>query len=80
MKNFLYFSFIALLLSCGGTQTATNHLQTGNYAKAFNTSIAQLNKGKTKKSNQKHIPLLKEAYTKAAESDLLEIKGLKNQM
>ena len=52
------------------------HLQSGNYTGAFNTAVAQLSKDKTKKSNQKQIPLLKEAYAKAAASDLAQIKSL----
>ena len=77
MKNLLLAVIIISLFSCGGVQTASNQLQTGNYIEAFNTSVAQLRKDKTKKSNQKHIPLLKEAYTKAADTDLQKIKGLK---
>jgi len=79
MKNLLYLFLTSILLSCGGTQKAASHLQTGNYVEAFNTSIAQLNKDKTKKSNQKHIPLLKEAYTKAVDSDLGQIKVLQKE-
>ena len=78
--KYLVLSILSILLfSCGSTQKVTNQLQTGNYTEAFNTSIAQLRKGKTKKSNQKQIPLLKEAYTKAAAADLNEIKRLKEQ-
>ena len=77
MKKLIFTAVMLLLLSCGSTQKATNHLQTGNYIEAFNTSIEQLNKDKTKKSNQKHIPLLKEAYTKAAKAGLDKIKNLK---
>jgi len=77
-KLFLIITFAILLISCSGTQKATSNLQSGNYVGAFNTSIAQLNKDKTKKPNQKHIPLLKEAYTKAAAADLNGIASLKN--
>ena len=76
MKNLLLSIIVVTLFSCGGVQTASNQLQTGNYIEAFNTSVAQLRKDKTKKSNQKHIPLLKEAYTKAADTDLRKIKEL----
>lgn len=79
MKNLLLSILMLSLLSCGSTQKATSHLQTGNYVDAFNTSIAKLNKDKTKKSSQKHIPLLKEAYTKAAESDKKQIKILQKE-
>lgn len=66
-----------LLLSCGGTQKATNLISTGSYENAFNISIQKLNKDKNSKSNQKHVPILKEAYSKAAEADLQEINNLK---
>lgn len=68
---------ILTLLSCGGTQKATNLISSGNYVNAFNISIQKLNKDKNSKSNQKHVPILKEAYTKSAEADLQEINNLK---
>jgi len=79
MKHFLLLLLSLTILSCGSTQTATNQIQSGNYSDAFNTSVAQLNKDKTKKSNQKLIPILKEAYTKGAKADLNEIKVLGKQ-
>ena len=79
MKYFLLLLISLTILSCGSTQTATNQIQSGNYADAFNTSVAQLNKDKSKKSNQKLIPLLKEAYTKGAKADLDEIKLLEKK-
>ena len=79
MKNFTLLLIALIVLSCGSTQTATNQIQSGNYVDAFNTSVAQLNKDKTKKSNQKLIPLLQEAYIKSAKSDLDEINTLKQE-
>ncbi len=79
MKNILLTFLVLSILSCGSTQKATSLIQTGNYTEAFNTSAEQLNKDKTKKSKQKHIPILKEAYTKAAIQDIEEIKRLKKQ-
>jgi len=76
MKNILLIVIAISLVSCGGTQKTTNYIQSGNYIEAFNTSIAKLNKDKTKKSKQKQIPLLKEAFTKAAAEDLSKIKML----
>ena len=79
MKNFLLVLLSLIVLSCGSTQTATNQIQSGNYVDAFNTSVAELNKDKAKKSNQNLIPLLKEAYIKAAQTDLEEIKTLQKE-
>ncbi|MDH5413734.1 MAG: hypothetical protein OEW87_06325, partial [Flavobacteriaceae bacterium] len=76
MKSILIFSIILLLLSCSSTQTVSNKIETGNYAEAFDISIAELSKDKNKNSSQKHIPLLKEAYRKAADADIEEIKQL----
>ena len=76
MKSILIFSIFILLLSCSSTQTVSNKIETGNYAEAFDISIAELNKDKNKNSSQKHIPLLKEAYRKAADADIEEIKQL----
>lgn len=74
-----YLFTLILLTACGGTQKTTNYLQTGNYTEAFNNSITQLTKDKSSKANQKHIPLLKEAYDKAAQQDLNDIKSLSTQ-
>lgn len=76
MKSMLFFSMIILLLSCSSTQTVSNKIETGNYSEAFDISVAELKKDKNKNSNKKHIPLLKEAYGKAADSDIEEIKQL----
>ncbi len=77
--NLTLLVFAALLMACGGTQKTTSYLETGNYTQAFNNSITQLSKDKSSKSNQKHIPLLKEAYDKAAQQDLNEISALSSQ-
>ena len=79
MKKLSYLTLVFILAACGGTQKTTSYLETGNYTEAFNNSIAQLRKDKSSKSNQKHVPLLKEAYDKAAAQDLNEIKSLKTQ-
>jgi hypothetical protein len=66
------------LIACGGTQKATHLISTGNYVNAFNVSIEKLTKDKSSKTSQKHIPVLKEAYIKAAETDIRKIANLKN--
>ncbi len=76
-KLLLAITLATLLIACGGTQKATNLISTGNYENAFNVSIQKLNKDKNSKSSQKHVPVLKEAYTKAAENDLQAINSLK---
>ena len=71
----IFISFLFTVVSCG-TQKTYSHLQSGNNVEAFNNAILQLSKDKSKKSKQKQIPLLKEAFTKAAASNLAEIKSL----
>lgn len=75
MKNIYLVVLLFLLVACGGTQKTTNYLESGNYKEAFNNSVAQLRKDK---SNQKHVPLLKEAFDKAAQADLNTIQSLAN--
>jgi len=76
MRNLVTLIGLGLLIACGSAQKTTNQLASGNFKAAFNTAVAALNKDKTKKANQKNIPLLKEAYDKAALQDLTEIKRL----
>ena len=74
MKNIVLVLFISILLSsCGGSQKAASAVDSGNYHQAFDLAIANLNKDKTKSSNQKNIPILKEAYQKALQKDNQEI-------
>ncbi len=68
---------VVLCAACGGTQKATNLISSGNYENAFAVSIQKLTKDKSSKSSQKHVPVLKEAYTKAATNDLQTIANLK---
>lgn len=80
MKKVTFYILVVIFLTaCGGTQKTTNYIQSGNYVEAFNNSIAKLTKDKTSKSSQKHVPLLKEAFQKAATQNLNEIASLKGQ-
>ena len=77
-KLFVALILLSLCIACGGTQKATNLISSGNYENAFAVSIEKLTKDKNSKSSQKHVPILKEAYTKAAANDLQTIENLKN--
>ncbi len=75
--KYIYLSVcILFMLSCGGTQKATEQMTSGNYGRAFEITYEKLQKNKGKNSAEKHVPLLKEAYNKAAEVDLAKIKQL----
>ncbi len=74
MKKYIaILSITVLFISCGGSQKAASAVSSGNYHQAFDLAVANLNKDKTKSSNQKNIPVLKEAYQKALEKDNQEI-------
>ena len=75
-----YFTLIILslfLFSCGSSKKIENSIQSGNFIGAFNKSIEKVRSDKNKNSNQDYIPLLKEAYYKAALQDISEINSLK---
>ena len=66
-----------VLLSCGGTKKTQKAMSSGDYDKAFNIAVEKLNKDKHK--NEKQVPLLKDAFERAANRDLTAISRLKNQ-
>lgn len=75
--KYLYLIFCLItLLSCSSTQKATEQIESGNYTQAFDIAYEKLQKDKGKKSSQKLIPIFKDAYDKAAASDLAMIKEL----
>jgi len=77
-KNVAYLMILAFLVfSCSGTQKTKSAISSGNYQMAFDNAITKLNKDKKKYAKQ--IPLLKEAYDKANDKDLADIKKLKKQ-
>ena len=75
-KVFIIFTAISIW-SCGTSKKAENNLNIGDYDTAIQLSTEALAKGKTKKSNQKHIPILEQAFAKANTRDLAKIKALK---
>ena len=66
-----------LLISCSGTKKTQKAISSGNYDEAFNIAVKKLTKDKSK--YEKQVPLLKDAFTKAANRDLAEIAKLKKQ-
>ncbi|NNE75599.1 MAG: hypothetical protein HKN31_00835 [Pricia sp.] len=77
-KNLLFISTLALLVACGGVKKTQKALNLGNYQNAINTSIGNLAKNKSKKSNQPYVILLEEAYKKNTERELKQIAFLEN--
>ncbi len=77
MKKIIALLFVSVcLLSCGGSQKASSAVSSGNYQEAFDIAATKLRKDKTKKSSQKNVPVLKEAYDKAAAKDKTAIAQL----
>ncbi len=78
LKNYtLVISILLLVSACGSAKKAEKSVESGDYDNAFNIAITELTKDKNKKSNQKLIPTLKNAFDKAADRDLHKIKLLK---
>jgi len=73
------FVFISLLIisSCSSAKKAEKSIESGDYDKAFNIAISKLMEDKHKKSHQKLIPSLQEAYIKANERDNQKINQYK---
>ena len=80
LRKILYLILISVFVNaCGSAKKAKDNVERGHYNKAFNIAYTELSKDKTKKSNQKLIPTLKEAYTKAYDRDMHKIKLLKKE-
>jgi len=74
MKNFtLFLSFFVLITSCGVRQTRES-LTSGDYDSAIQTASENLKNRKDAKGKQDYIYLLEEAFAKAKERDLQNIK------
>ncbi|HIP26914.1 MAG TPA: hypothetical protein EYG80_04590, partial [Flavobacteriaceae bacterium] len=77
-KILLLVTVLSLLISsCSGTKTTQNAIDKGDFDTAFSHAVEKLNKDKSK--YEKQVPLLKEAYNKANDRDLSDIKRLKKQ-
>lgn len=75
MKKFSTLFVLLFLISCGVKQT-TNMLNSGDYDGAIENAVAGLRSNKDKKGKQVYIYLLEEAFAKAKERDLGDIKLL----
>lgn len=76
-KITVLFSLLLILAACSSVKKAEKSIDSGDYDSAFNIAKEELYKDKHKKSNQKLIPTLVEAYNKANERDLDKIKTFK---
>jgi hypothetical protein len=65
------------LVSCSGRKQIEKALHSGNYNQAIQDALKKLENNKDKKRKQDYVMLLEDAYAKANERDLLNIKHLK---
>ncbi len=78
-KASIFISILIVLSSCGSAKKAEKNISEGKYDQAFDIAYSALSQDKNKKSNQKLIPSLKEAYDKAYDRDIQNIKRLKKE-
>ncbi|MDR2122242.1 MAG: hypothetical protein LBP34_03865 [Flavobacteriaceae bacterium] len=80
MKNFLYIFITMFLFSgCSAYKTASEELDRGNYARAFETSIKVFQKNSSRKKRDKQLVLLQNSYLKANEKDEKNLTILRSQ-
>lgn len=72
-KMLLCIGIMAFLIACSGAKRTQEALNSGDYTNAINRSIQRLTENKAKKSNQRFILLLEEAYSKNTERALDQI-------
>ncbi|SDE25385.1 hypothetical protein SAMN05421636_104119 [Pricia antarctica] len=75
-KSLFYGAVMAIVVACGGVKKTQKALNLGDYGQAINTSIENLAKNKSKKSNQDYVLMLEEAFQKNTERELKEIAFL----
>ena len=68
-KSLLFITIISILIGCGSAKNTEQALNTGNYEKAIANSLEKLRSNKTKKSNQKYVLMLQDAFAKTEERD-----------
>ncbi|MEA1787356.1 hypothetical protein U1E44_14740 [Arenibacter sp. GZD96] len=76
-KLFVYFVSFGLVISCSGVKKTQEALNTGNYGSAITSALQNLAGNKDKKSHQRYILMLEEAFYKNADRELQEIAFLK---
>lgn len=79
ISHLIYAILLGCLISCGSTKKAETYLNTGNFDKTIEIAINKLKYKKQKKSNQKYIIVLEDAYKKANQKDLADINFMKKE-
>lgn len=80
MKNQLLFILLSFLfIGCGGVKKTQEAINYGNYDEAINIALKNLRSDKFKKSNEPYALMLEEAFAKANERDLEQVKFLQKE-
>ncbi len=66
----------ALALACGGVKQTQKALNSGDYDSAINEAVENLRSNKTKKNKQPYVLMLEEAFPKAVNKDVEDIRFL----
>lgn len=70
MKQFLLLIVALIFLaSCSTSKTTQKAISSGNYDRAIEIAVSQLQKNKERKGNQEYIYMLEEAFDKATDRD-----------
>lgn len=77
MKKALLLLFVLLLTACSSVKKTQVALNSGNYDGAIAIALDKLRDNKTRKGNQPYVLMLEQAFAKAADRDLQQIKFLK---
>ncbi|WP_411894871.1 hypothetical protein [Winogradskyella sp. A2] len=78
MKRFLLFTvLVSVLVSCSAKKQIEEAISHGNYDHAISEALRKLENNKDKKRKQAYVIMLKDAYDKVLEEDLLRISQLK---
>lgn len=80
MKNQLLFILLTFLfIGCSGVKKTQEAINYGNYDEAINIALKNLRSDKFKKSNEPYALMLEEAFAKANERDLDQVKFLQKE-
>ena len=77
-KALLICSVMVFLISCGGVKRTQEAVNSGNYLQAINRAVNNLAANKTKKSHQRYILLLEDAFEKNTQRELEHINFLES--
>lgn len=77
-RTLLYLSMILILASCSGKKQVARALHSGNYDHAMQEALERLRTNKDSRRKQDYILMLSDAYYKAVERDLGDVKYLKH--